>query len=107
MAGVMRLMVILAVLLSALAMGQPRTAQAADALVMGDCHAMPAPDHHQQPSEGDQRQLAHSCPGCALPFAAPLPDRAPATYRLPKDPPLARPLVSLASAPIPPPPRAA
>ena len=102
----MRLMVILAVLLAALAMGQPRPAQAAGAPAMADCHQMPASDHHR-PQEGDQRQLAHSCPGCALPFAAPLPARAPTTYRLPKDRPLARPLVSLASAPIPPPPRAA
>tara|TARA_A100001391_G_scaffold99255_4_gene65902 strand:+ start:6147 stop:6467 length:321 start_codon:yes stop_codon:yes gene_type:complete len=106
MGRVMRLIVILAVLLSALAMGQPRPAQAAGAPAMADCHAMPAPDHHQ-PAEGDQRQLAHSCPGCALPFAAALPDRPAATYRLPQDRPLARPLVSLASAPIPPPPRAA
>ncbi|RIV89745.1 hypothetical protein D2V17_05615 [Aurantiacibacter xanthus] len=102
----MRLMVILAVLLAALAMGQPRPAQAANAPAMADCHTMPAPDHQQHP-EGDQRQLAHSCPGCALPFASALPDRAPTTYRLPKDRPLARPLASLASAPIPPPPRAA
>ena len=102
----MRLMVILAVLFAALAMGQPRPAQAASgvAVAMADCHAAPTPDdHHRQ--DGEQRQLAHSCPGCALPTVGALPDRAGAHYRLPQDRPVARALVSLASQPIPPPPR--
>lgn len=100
----MRLVLILAMVISALVMGLPQPASA-HAMPMADCHGMVAPDH-QQHDDGDTRlQIAHACSGCALPLAGCL--LAPADWRtrLPVAARSVQPAPLTNTGPNPPPPR--
>jgi len=107
----MRLLLILALLLSAIAMARPAPVEAA--AVMADCHGMMAdhgaPDDTPADNTGDNPArntvLVHTCPGCAAveppvmlfgPLVMPLVPRLikASTWR-----------PSVQSAPVPPPPQ--
>ncbi len=101
----MRLLLILALLLSAIAMARPAPAEAA-AQVM-DCHGAMA--DHGKPADGSDhpRAFGHTCPGCAavdpaVTLVRPLP--APPVPRLAR---MADWRPSIKAAPIPPPPQIA
>lgn len=98
----MRLLLILALICSALTMVSPATA--APAGLSADCHSMdrhPGPGQRSQ-GEKDSPRVLHACPGCA--FLVPI-DRAAAPAALASirhEPEAAPTYRSLATSPIPP-----
>lgn len=106
----MRVLLILVLLLSSIGMVRPAMAAAEGAHaagVMADCHTLMVQDEAPSDSSDHPRQMAHTCPGCAV-FAGPLlHDRQMLRLPLPRlaqgstQPP------SILSAPIPPPPQSA
>jgi len=99
----MRLLMILALLLSAIAMGRPAPAQAQE--MAADCHGMMAHDKAPTDDTDHARALGHICPGCAAFGPAVTLLSALVRPAVPRLAPGNTSPPSILSAPIPPPPQ--